>query len=54
MGSRDELRSMLKHVEEYGTKPVIDKVYRLEDGLEAFQDLENSEQFGKLVLRIKK
>ena len=54
MGSRDELRSMLKHIEEYGTKPVIDKVYQLEDGLQAFRDLENSEQFGKLVLRIKK
>ncbi|WP_252502658.1 zinc-binding dehydrogenase [Sporosarcina sp. Marseille-Q4943] len=53
MGSREELRAMLKHVEEFGTKPVIDKVYRLEDGLEAFQDLESSEQFGKLVLRIK-
>lgn len=52
MGSREELRAMLKHVEEYGVKPVIDKVYRLEDGLEAFRDLENSEQFGKLVLRI--
>lgn len=53
MGCREELREMLKFVEEYGVKPVIDKVYRLEDGLEAFKDLENSEQFGKLVLRIK-
>nr|WP_285853402.1 zinc-binding dehydrogenase [Sporosarcina luteola] len=53
MGSREELREMLEHVEEYGIKPVIDKIYRLEDGLEAFRDLENSEQFGKLVLRIK-
>lgn len=53
MGSREELREMLEHVEEYGVKPVIDKIYRLEDGLEAFRDLENSEQFGKLVLRIK-
>ncbi|MGN7388278.1 zinc-binding dehydrogenase [Sporosarcina sp. SAFN-015] len=54
MGSRDELRAMLKHVEEFGIQPVIDKVYRLEDGLEAFKALENSEQFGKLVLRIEK
>jgi len=53
MGSRDELRAMLKHVEEHGIVPVIDKVYRLEEGLEAFKALENSEQFGKLVLRIK-
>lgn len=54
LGSREELREMLKHVEENGTKPVIDKVYQLENGLEAFKDLENSEQFGKLVLSIKK
>lgn len=54
MGSREELRAMLKHVEEHGAKPVIDKVYSLEDGLEAFRDLENSEQFGKLVLRMNK
>ena len=54
MGSRDELRSMLKHIEEYGTKPIIDNVYQLEDSLDAFRDLENSEQFGKLVIRIKK
>ncbi|MCM3743583.1 zinc-binding dehydrogenase [Sporosarcina luteola] len=53
MGSREELRDMLKHVEEYGVKPVIDKIYRLENGLDAFRDLENSEQFGKLVLSIK-
>lgn len=53
MGSREELREMLKHVEQHGVKPVIDNVYRLEDGLEAFDSLENSEQFGKLVLRIK-
>lgn len=54
LGSREELREMLKHVEEYGIKPVIDKVYQLENGLAAFKDLEHSVQFGKLVLRIKK
>lgn len=53
MGSREELREMLKHVEEYGVQPVIDHIYSLEDGLEAFKDLKNSEQFGKLVLHIK-
>lgn len=53
MGSREELREMLKHVEEHGVQPVIDHIYSLEDGLEAFKDLKNSEQFGKLVLHIK-
>ncbi|MBD7984253.1 zinc-binding dehydrogenase [Sporosarcina sp. Sa2YVA2] len=53
MGSRDELREMLQHIDQYGVKPVIDKAYPLENALEAFDALRNSEQFGKLVLQIK-
>lgn len=53
MGSREELREMLQHIEQYGVTPVIDKVYPLEDALEAFDALKNSEQFGKLVVQIK-
>lgn len=53
MGSREELREMLGHIEQYGIKPVIDKVYPLIDALEAFEALKNSEQFGKFVLQIK-
>lgn len=53
MGSREELREMLQHIKQYGVTPVIDKVYPLEDALEAFDALKNSEQFGKLVLQIK-
>ncbi|MHC8517302.1 zinc-binding dehydrogenase [Sporosarcina sp. ITBMC105] len=53
MGSRDELRAMLKHMDKFKTKPVIDRVYNLDDGMDAFRALTNSEQFGKLVLKIK-
>lgn len=53
MGSREELREMLQHIDQYGVKPVIDKAYPLENALEAFDALRNSEQFGKLVLQIK-
>ena len=54
MGSREELREMLGHIELYGIKPVIDKVYPLSEALTAFEALKNSEQFGKLVLQIKR
>lgn len=54
MGSREELRQMLDHMEQFKTKPVIDRVYDLDDGLDAFQILKSSEQFGKLVLTINK
>lgn len=53
MGSREELRAMLKHIEKHGTKPIIDSIYPLEAGLEAFRELENCEQFGKIVLQMK-
>lgn len=53
MGSREELRDMLAHIEKYETRPVLDKVYDLEDAGEAFRYLEASKNFGKIALRIK-
>ncbi len=53
MGTRDEFLSMLDFVESRGLKPVIDKVYRLEQIQEAMRRMENREQFGKIVLQIK-
>jgi len=53
MGTRDEFLSMLDFVESRALKPVIDKVYRLEQIHEAMQRMENREQFGKIVLQIK-
>jgi zinc-binding alcohol dehydrogenase/oxidoreductase len=54
MGTRDEFLSMLDFLESRNVKPVIDKVYPLEDIDEAFKRMENSDQFGKIVLQIKK
>lgn len=53
MGSREELRAMLAHMEEHGTHPVVDRVFELEHAQEAFDHLGSGKQFGKVVLRIK-
>ena len=52
MGCREELRSMLQHMETYQMKPVIDKVFTLDNAKEALHYLEESKHFGKLVFRI--
>lgn len=52
MGSREELRSMLAQMESHNLKPVIDKVYPLDQAQEAFDYLASGNQFGKVVLSI--
>jgi NADPH:quinone reductase-like Zn-dependent oxidoreductase len=52
MGTRDEFLSMLDFVESRKIKPVIDKVYALEEINEAMTRMEDGDQFGKIVLRI--
>lgn len=52
MGSRDELRDMLAHIEEHDMHPLVDKVFSLENAQEAFDYLSEGHQFGKVVLQI--
>lgn len=52
MGSREELKAMLTHIKKYETRPVLDKVFKLEDAAEAFHYLEESQNFGKIVFEI--
>lgn len=52
MGSREELRHMLAHMEKYHMKPIIDRVFELTDANEAFHYLENSQNFGKIIFNI--
>ncbi|SET28012.1 zinc-binding alcohol dehydrogenase/oxidoreductase [Oceanobacillus limi] len=52
MGSREELRGMLEHMEIHQTHPVVDKVYRLDQAQDAFDYLEENKQFGKIALKI--
>ncbi|MFD1039059.1 zinc-binding dehydrogenase [Virgibacillus byunsanensis] len=53
MGSRQELRAVLKHLEEYKTHAVVDKTFTLDNAEDAFEYLEENKQFGKVALRIK-
>ena len=52
MGTRDEFLSMLDFVESRKLKPIIDKVYPLEQAEEAMRRMEKGDQFGKIVLKI--
>jgi NADPH:quinone reductase-like Zn-dependent oxidoreductase len=52
MGTRDEFLSMIDFVESRKIKPVIDKVYKLEEINEAFKYMEDGNQFGKIVVKI--
>ncbi|MBE1554433.1 zinc-binding dehydrogenase [Sporosarcina limicola] len=54
MGSREELREMMAYIEKYRMHPVIDKVFELDDALEAFEHVEESRHFGKVALSIYK
>jgi zinc-binding alcohol dehydrogenase/oxidoreductase len=52
MGTRDEFLSMLDFVESRKMKPVIDKVFPLEEISQALNRMEQGDQFGKIVLKI--
>ena len=52
MGSREELRLMLSHMETYKIVPVIDSIFDLEDAQTALDYLTEGKQFGKIALRI--
>jgi len=52
MGTKDELRTVLKLVAQGRLKPVVDKVWPLDDCIAAHTYLEKGKQFGKVVLRV--
>jgi zinc-binding alcohol dehydrogenase/oxidoreductase len=52
MGTRDEFLSMIDMMESRKIKPVIDKVFPLEEINNAFDRMNKKEQFGKIVLQI--
>ncbi|HZI26011.1 MAG TPA: zinc-binding dehydrogenase [Chryseolinea sp.] len=52
MGTRDEFLSMLDFLESRSLKPVIDKIFPLEQIDEALKRMEQGDQFGKIVLQI--
>jgi len=52
MGTRDEFLSMIDFIESRNIKPVIDQIYPFIDFSTALKRMENSEQFGKIILTI--
>ncbi|RNF39261.1 zinc-binding dehydrogenase [Planococcus salinus] len=52
MGSREELREMLAHIEQHETHPIVDQTFDLANAQEAFDYLAEGKQFGKVVLQM--
>ncbi len=52
MGSRTEFRAMLAFTHRHGLRPVVDRVFALDDGVAALEYLASGRQFGKVVLRV--
>jgi len=52
MGSKDELRTVLRLITLGRLKPVVDKVWPLHDAIAAHSYLEKGKQFGKVVLTV--
>src|SRR5688572_6215987 len=53
MGTRDEFLSMLDLLESRKVKPVIDQVFLFEKFDDAFRRMDSSNQFGKILLKVK-
>ncbi|MFN8354419.1 MAG: zinc-binding dehydrogenase [Spirosomataceae bacterium] len=51
MGTPEEFRQMIQLIERAQLKPVVDKVYWLEDAELAMRRMEAGQQFGKIVLK---
>jgi NADPH:quinone reductase-like Zn-dependent oxidoreductase len=51
MGSPDDFEAMLRFVGKHGIRPVVDQVFALRDGEQAFRRMDEGKQFGKIVIR---
>ncbi len=51
-GNRAEFRAMLSFARRHGLRPVVDRVFALDDGVAALEHLASGRQFGKVVLRV--
>jgi NADPH:quinone reductase-like Zn-dependent oxidoreductase len=52
MGSPDNFAAMLEMVNKHKIEPIIDEVFALSEANKAFEKMNDSSQFGKLVLRV--
>lgn len=54
MGNDQEFLEMVAFVDQYKIVPVLDRIYRLEGGPQAFERMDKGSQFGKIVFEIQK
>lgn len=52
MGSPADFKAMLKQINEKEIIPIVDSIFELKDNAQAFEKLESSSQFGKIVLSV--
>jgi D-arabinose 1-dehydrogenase-like Zn-dependent alcohol dehydrogenase len=52
MGTQEDFKAMLDLVNEHQIIPVIDEIFPLADAAKAIAKMENSSQFGKIVISI--
>lgn len=52
MGAPREFAAMLQLYDDGGLRPVVDRVFPLDEAADAHRRMEEAEQFGKIVLRI--
>ncbi len=52
MGSDKDFAAMLAFVTKHKITPIIDSVFKMEEGVKAFERLESGKQFGKVVLNL--
>ncbi len=52
MGSPEDFQGMAEMIQQHTIKPVIDKVFSMEEGEAAFRWMDDASQFGKIVLKI--
>lgn len=50
MGTKEDFEAMLNHINEHKIVPVVDEVFALADAEKAIRKMDNSAQFGKIVL----
>ncbi|MGY0692163.1 zinc-binding dehydrogenase [Virgibacillus sp. FSP13] len=53
MGSREELRDMLKFIEDNNIHPIVDNSFTLDQTNEAMDYLEQGKQFGKIAIHVR-
>lgn len=51
MGNREEMKTVMKHVFDGRLKPIVDKIFSLQDAAKAHQYIEDRKVFGKIVLQ---